>query len=270
MPTRPGRFWTVDGPRFKSDSTEIGLRRRLAGASPSDRSDEIQPLLDATLEEFDIPSPGGVDPWQRVMSDARIFSRLAKEEIWFEVAAVGDDVGGHGLLVFVDGVEMTSKGAGMGMDPFDVLIPENRLIATAEPHRVPIARCECGTYGCSSTDVTIIRDGDVVHWDWLIDVPMRHGVTFNAEQYDAEVARVGADHGWERPADTTARLNLQAADRAALAGRGLRISWASSDYRDASRFVGSFMTTDNNFQVFLRVPRDKKNLIRSPKTCLRS
>jgi len=94
---------------------------------------------------------------------------------------------------------MTSKGAGMGMDPFDVLVPDNRLIATAQLHRVPIARCECFEYGCGSTDVTIVRDGDVVHWDYPIDVPMRHGVTFRRELYDAEVTRIGADHTWERP-----------------------------------------------------------------------
>ncbi|MEQ7127647.1 hypothetical protein ABN034_24430 [Actinopolymorpha sp. B11F2] len=91
-------------------------------------------------------------------------------------------------------MEMTSKGAGMGMGPFDVLIPHNRLVATPDPRRLPIARCECGEYGCASTDVDIVREGEVVHWDWLIDVPMRHGVTSKAPQYDAEVARIGSDH----------------------------------------------------------------------------
>lgn len=152
------------------DGLESPSPRELAGASPSDRSDEIQPLLDATLDELDIPRPGGIDPWQRLMSGGRIVSRLPKETIRFEVAPAGDDVAGHQLLVFVDEIEMTSKGAGLGMDPFDVLVPENRLIATADPNRVSIARCECGEYGCRSTDVTIVRNGDVVHWDWLIDV----------------------------------------------------------------------------------------------------
>ena len=68
------------------------------------------------------------------------------------------------MLVFVDAVEMTSEGAGMRMGAFDVLIPENRLIAIEKAHRVPISRCECGVYGCGSTDVSIVRDGDVVHW----------------------------------------------------------------------------------------------------------
>lgn len=62
-----------------------------------------------------------------------------------------------------------------------------------DPRRVPIARCECGEYGRASTDVNIVREGEVVHWDWLIGVPMRQGVTFKAPQYDAEVARIGSD-----------------------------------------------------------------------------
>lgn len=102
-------------------------------------------------------------------------------------------------------------------------------------------------------------DGGVVHWDWLHEVPMRHGVTFNAEQYDAQVARVAADHSWERPQDTTARLVIEGAEAAALADRGRRLSWAAADHRDPSLFVVSFMTTDNNFQVFVRVPRDGRD-----------
>jgi hypothetical protein len=169
------------------------------------------------------------------------------------VAPAGAEVTGYQLLVFVDEVEMTSKGAGMGMDPFDVLVPDNQLIATEDARRVPIARCQCGEYGCGSTDVNIVRDGDVVHWDWLIDVPMRHGVTFKADQYDAEVTRIGSDHSWERPQDTTARLVLERADRDTLATHGLSISWAAADYRDLSKFVVSFRTSDTRFQVFLRV-----------------
>jgi hypothetical protein len=49
--------------------------------------------------------------------------------------------------MFVNGVEMTAAGAGLGMDPYDLLVPDNRLIATYEPRVVPIARCECGVYG---------------------------------------------------------------------------------------------------------------------------
>ena len=47
----------------------------------------------------------------------------------------------------------------MGMDPYDVFVPDNRLVATTESRRVPIARCTCGEYGCGATDVSIVRDG---------------------------------------------------------------------------------------------------------------
>ncbi|WP_156758575.1 hypothetical protein [Actinokineospora pegani] len=68
----------------------------------------------------------------------------------------------HAVRVFVDEVERTERGAGMGMDPYDVFVPVNRLVAAAEPRTVPIARCSCGSYGCGRTDVTITRVG----WRW--------------------------------------------------------------------------------------------------------
>lgn len=67
------------------DGLDSSALRELAGASPSDRSDEIQSLLDDTLDQLHIPRPGGIDPWKRVMSGGRIFSRLPKESIRFEV-----------------------------------------------------------------------------------------------------------------------------------------------------------------------------------------
>lgn len=41
------------------------------------------------------------------------------------------------MLVYVNDVEMTSAGAGLGMDPYDVIIPANLLVASPEPHTVP-------------------------------------------------------------------------------------------------------------------------------------
>jgi hypothetical protein len=100
---------------------------------------------------------------------------------------------GFELLVYVNYVEMTRIGAGMGMDPRDVLLPENQLVAIAKPHTVAIARCQCGHHGCAGTDVTITRRGDLVHWDWLHATPIDRSVVFDAAEYDREIARIAND-----------------------------------------------------------------------------
>lgn len=62
------------------------------------------------------------------------------------------------VCVHVDGVELTSTAAGLGMDPRDLLVGGAGLGATPEPRTPSIARCTCGIYGCGSTDVTIMRE----------------------------------------------------------------------------------------------------------------
>ena len=47
---------------------------------------------------------------------------------------------------------MTAAGAGLGMDPYAVLVPVNRFAAREEPVTIPVARCTCGVYGCGVTD----------------------------------------------------------------------------------------------------------------------
>lgn len=240
------------------DSPSLGM---LAGASPKDRADEITPLLDATLAELGIPRPASLAPWRRIDAEGRTFSRLPTDTVRFDVVPAGEDVGGFALRVHVNDVELTAAGAGLGMDPFDVLIPDNRLVATAEPRVVPIARCTCGVYGCGATDVRIVRDDDRVHWDWLLEAPVDHGVTFPADQYDAEVARIHADRSWQRPQDTVARLVLERVDPAALAVLGLTISWVAADHRDDGLVRVALLTGDGEgagYQVFLRFPwRDR-------------
>ena len=184
--------------------------------------------------------------------------RLETDRLRLEVVPAPEDVGDFQVLVFVDDVEMTVKGAGLGMDPYDVLVPENRLVAGVEPRTVPIARCGCGVYGCDSTDVTIRRAGGVVHWDWEIEVPMRRGVTFPIAAYDAEVARAGSDHTWETPERRAGRLVLERADREVLAAHGLSIQWMADDFRDRSTFQAC-LGLGNRYQVFVRVPWDGRS-----------
>lgn len=164
-----------------------------------------------------------------------------------------DSGGGFQVLAVVDGQEMTSATAGLGMDPYALLIPENRLVATPDARTVPIARCDCGEYGCGGTDVTIVRAGDVVRWSWAPALPVPRQSVFAADAYDAEVARVAADLSWETPERTAGRLVLANADRAALRAHGLELSWVADDHRDAGILLVCLLL-DGDFQVFVGTP----------------
>ncbi|MFE1873590.1 hypothetical protein ACFW9N_22310 [Streptomyces sp. NPDC059496] len=79
------------------------------------------------------------------------------------------------------------------------------------PRRVELSNNDCDTGCCGGVFVTIQRFGDLVEWtDWENTndnrVPVPPEIHFDAAQYDAELARVVADHGWEEPVDTAARL----------------------------------------------------------------
>ncbi|RMI33576.1 hypothetical protein [Nocardia stercoris] len=154
------------------------------------------------------------------------------------------------VRVYVNEVEMTARGAGAGMDPYDLLVPTNRLIAGQQPHTVPIARCSCGEYGCGATDVTITRDGDVVRWQWsLREAPMDRAAVFVAEDYDREVVRMAADYSWETPGRTAGRLVLTGVDRAHLRAYGLTPSWVS-DRRSVFEIC---LGIGEDYQVFVDI-----------------
>jgi len=155
---------------------------------------------------------------------------------------------GWQVEIHVNGVEVTSAGAGLGMDPYDVLVPTNRFAAATEPVTIPAARCTCGEYGCGSTDVTIVRDGDVVRWDWQGEVPMDRRLTFAADAYRHEVDRIAADHGWETPDRTAGRLVLESVDPARLP-EGIELHWVAADWADPRSFQVSLM--DRGRQLIL-------------------
>lgn len=170
-----------------------------------------------------------------------------------DIDASGADKGVVELKVYVNGIEMTSAGAGMGMDPFDVFVPANRLVAAAEPSTAIVARCSCGEYGCANTAVTITRSGEVVQWEWLHKKPIDRNPRFDAAEYDREVARVAADHAWESPERTVRRLVRTTVDRDHLQTYGLRVGWIDTDSRD-TEFVSVQMTLDDDYLVWIRVP----------------
>ncbi|MFC9815194.1 hypothetical protein ACFVJM_24295 [Streptomyces virginiae] len=85
------------------------------------------------------------------------------------------------------------------------------LWADEHPRRRELSNNDCVTDCCGGVFVTIQRRGDRVVWrDWENTddnrVPVPSEVHFDAAQYDAELARVVSDHGWEEPVDAAARL----------------------------------------------------------------
>lgn len=181
-----------------------------------------------------------------------------RDTIRLDVRPAHKSVGGHEVVISVNGDEMTAIGSSMGMDPFDILIPVNRLAAGPEPRRIPVARCNCGIYDCGPTDALIVRDGLSVHWEWKTGSPRSRSFAFAASQYGAELARVEADRSWERRQDTVARLVLHAVDAEALAELGIKVLWAAPEHFRRSRFLVFMQTipeqpSDPVYQVFFRV-----------------
>ncbi|MFE2149722.1 hypothetical protein [Streptomyces lavendulae] len=112
----------------------------------------------------------------------------------------------------VDGLDILAEvfTEGPGVDPKHLLPPDGPLTADAEPREVLLAEAECTEGCCGALYVTVSRDGDDVIWsgwrnpdDDEVELPE---FRFDARQYRAEVERAAADHGWEWPARTVARL----------------------------------------------------------------
>ncbi len=111
------------------------------------------------------------------------------------------------VKVYVNEVDLT-EASGSGMDPFELLVPVNRLAVGPQPHLVQFACCgACGRHECWPAEAVIRRDGGLVHWSMSgRDIP--EAATFAAGAYEAEISRAGADHSWETPARTVWRLVL--------------------------------------------------------------
>jgi hypothetical protein len=210
-------------------------------------------LIGAMLDELGIARAYDVKQGEQIGAGGKVMVRPATDHLRLSVIPIPEHIGGFEVQVFVNDVEMTAAGAGLGMDPYDVLIPENRFVATATSHRIPLARCECGTYGCGVTDVSILRDVDVVHWDWHEEVPMNRGVAFQASDYDAEIARVARDLAWETPDRMAGRLVLENVDREVLARNHLEFGWVANAHRDPSQFCVC-LTYAKSHQIFLYTP----------------
>ncbi|MFY0405444.1 hypothetical protein [Solicola sp. PLA-1-18] len=126
-----------------------------------------------------------------------------------------------------------------GYDP-DSLLGTGDLVPTDPPHRVGLYHCKCDTLFCESIAGIIVRRGDRIEWtdfrsltgqyddnptsiDGLtdpyatdtdgtfepsaLDLPT---ISFDANQYLAEVARATADRAWETPIRALCRLVMTA------------------------------------------------------------
>ncbi|MFF7777419.1 hypothetical protein ACFZCG_23700 [Streptomyces tanashiensis] len=101
-------------------------------------------------------------------------------------------------------------GEGPAEDPRYLLSPRTPLHATETPHEVRLAEAGCTEGCCGAVYVTVSREGQHVIWsDWRnpddeeLSLPE---FRFDFDQYEAEIDRAAADHTWEWPARTVARL----------------------------------------------------------------
>lgn len=137
----------------------------------------------------------------------------------------------------------------IGMDPDDLLIAPSPLLPSASAVETTIGRCDCGIVDCGSVAVTILRAANIVSWTtqrrWV-------GVSFDAEQYEAEVGRAVRDHSWETPDRTAARLIRTGIVGASLSQHGLRFCWASGRVA-ASTMTIALEYTPGPTQVLLHV-----------------
>ncbi|WP_369273846.1 hypothetical protein AB5J55_31465 [Streptomyces sp. R11] len=112
----------------------------------------------------------------------------------------------------IDGEDIlaTAFDEGPAEDPRHLLSPSSPLMPSLEPKEVRLAEADCTEGCCGAVFVTITREDATVVWhgwrnpdDDELDLP---AYRFDARQYEAEVQRAVADHSWEWPARTIARL----------------------------------------------------------------
>lgn len=171
-----------------------------------------------------------------------------------------EPVSPHGLRfqvkAYVNGVDLTAAAAGLGVDPFVLLVPVNRLLPTPEPSTVPFAVCAgCGVGGCCDTDLTITRSGDVVEWSWSgRGVPQASAARFPSVAYTTEVTRAAADRSWETVERSAARLTLTEVHRRALLPAGVATTSLIGVRHDRPDAFDVVLQIRNEHQIFLTFP----------------
>lgn len=136
----------------------------LASERATADTQELRELLDGALDELHIPRPGTIDQWAVIGPGGRTFPRPAGDIIGLEVSRRPMHVPEVQVLIHINGVEITPE-VGQGLHPFDILIPDNLLVASEEPQRIMIA----GDEWDYDQQPTIMRDGDTVRCEWEDD-----------------------------------------------------------------------------------------------------
>lgn len=148
----------------------------------------------------------------------------------------------------IDGHDIVANAfeAGPAHEPEALLRPGGPLRATGEPQEVELTEARCTVGCCGALYVTIHRDDGTVIWDqWrdpenqALDLPP---LRFDADQYDAEVARAEQDHSWEWPARTVARLLADRlhAEPERLARWQCELNWVSAWSWERERAIIAF------------------------------
>jgi len=159
------------------------------------------------------------------------------------------------VIVRRDGVDVSRADDNAGPDPWHVLVPVNRFVATADPTTAVIACCPgCGP-DCDAVEARIRREGDTVRWEWGRRGARwddeRRTTLFAAGDYDAEVARLDAERGWETAEHRAGRLIL--AGLALPAGlEGVRVGSVGDDELEV------WLEERDAYQVFVRAPWDRE------------
>jgi len=129
--------------------------------------------------------------------------------------------------------------------PETVLHDGRGLEALAEPREVKIGDTGCVEECCGAFRAVISRRGGLVEWevrDTGLKDPPTTRFTFDAGQYDAEVARAAADFDWEWPARRAARLLRERieAEPELMSRWECELAWTASWSPDRSAMYYSF------------------------------
>lgn len=162
---------------------------------------------------------------------------------------------GFQIKAYINEADLLAAADLAGMDPYNVLIPVNRLVATPQPQKVTIGRCYNGDPDCVRMDVVVHRRGDLVHWTWSCSrAPFDGAAAFAAEAYAAEVGRMAADQSWEPPGRTAGRLVVTRLMRERLLPDG--VITTHMIHKRVSEPVVFFIALEirDEYQLFLEFP----------------